>query len=296
MKIVFVSYLNYYNFPGGGHSYEYLHMAGAFQDMGHTVIFVDSQQPDPATRTMQAVRDTGADMVFYVPVENEMDMALFATIPIPKAIMLPDDHWRRDYGLRLAPHVDYVLATAPDSAQAYGAKYVPFQWGFRASLYDLPPRNRPFDMAWIGMGYGYREQYIRAIQQVGICRTFVAGQNFGRMIPSDEIPGYLVQARIGLSLSGASKDPSIKQVKTRPFEVVASGALLLTEDAPGTADCFTDGIDAVVFTSLPEMIDKLFYYLTHEDQRQRIANAGRERAFREHTYTRRYQGLLERIA
>ena len=43
---------------------------------------------------------------------------------------------------------------------------------------------------------------------------------------------------------------------------------------------FEEGIEAEYFDSNEELLDKVRYYLSHEDERKRIAAAGRERCVR----------------
>ena len=50
--------------------------------------------------------------------------------------------------------------------------------------------------------------------------------------------------------------------------------------------CFDDRYD---------LIEKVRYYLTHEDERAAIARAGYERTMRDHTYARRFSEIFKQI-
>ena len=43
------------------------------------------------------------------------------------------------------------------------------------------------------------------------------------------------------------------------------------------------------------MIDKIKYYLEHNEERESIAQAGYERTIREHTYEKRFNNIFKRI-
>lgn len=81
----------------------------------------------------------------------------------------------------------------------------------------------------------------------------------------------------------------------RLFESTARGAFLIFPYIKGIEDYFELGKEIVTyefgnFEQLKELID---YYLKHDDEREAIRKAGFERAKREHTYTQRWQKILE---
>lgn len=63
----------------------------------------------------------------------------------------------------------------------------------------------------------------------------------------------------------------------RAFEIPACGVLLLSERTSDMQEMFREDVEAVYFSSPQEFVDKASYYLKHDIERSRIANAGRER-------------------
>jgi len=49
------------------------------------------------------------------------------------------------------------------------------------------------------------------------------------------------------------------------------------------------------FHSVEELVDKAQYYLRNEDERAAIANAGRQRTLREHTYVHRFNEVFQHV-
>jgi hypothetical protein len=64
------------------------------------------------------------------------------------------------------------------------------------------------------------------------------------------------------------------QIKGRVFEILASGSLLLELKNPATERLFKSDFDYVDFSNPKEMVDKINYYLEHENERKKIAEQG----------------------
>lgn len=86
-------------------------------------------------------------------------------------------------------------------------------------------------------------------------------------------------------------------VNMRVFEGLASGSLLLTNDlaANGQAELFRDGVHLATYRDADDLIDKLGWYLQHDDKRRRIADAGGAAALASHTYRHRMESLLQAV-
>ena len=69
----------------------------------------------------------------------------------------------------------------------------------------------------------------------------------------------------------------------RIFEATGCGRLLLTEHRENLADLFELGREIETFRSPAELHDKIRYYLRHPEEREDIAQRGRERCHREHS-------------
>ncbi|MCA1595979.1 MAG: glycosyltransferase, partial [Chloroflexi bacterium] len=98
------------------------------------------------------------------------------------------------------------------------------------------------------------------------------------------------QARLAFNRSLAG------DLNMRVFEALCSGTMLLTDEADGLIDLFEDGKHLVIYRSPADLLEKAYYYVEHEEEREAIAAAGRAEALAKHTYRRRMERVLERVA
>jgi len=80
----------------------------------------------------------------------------------------------------------------------------------------------------------------------------------------------------------------------RSFEAAACGAFVLSTRTRQLREMFHEGEEVELFGSVEELRAKVRYYLDHDDERRRIAAAGRARVEAE-TYERRMRRILDLV-
>lgn len=93
-------------------------------------------------------------------------------------------------------------------------------------------------------------------------------------------------------------DPSAsvtQHLHLREFEAPMSGALYCTGYTDELAEMFEPGKEIVTYRNQHELLDKIQFYLRHQAEAEKIRQAGRERALRDHTYHQRFKKLFEQI-
>jgi spore maturation protein CgeB len=97
-------------------------------------------------------------------------------------------------------------------------------------------------------------------------------------------------ARIGLCLlRRANRD----QHSLRSFEIPACGTFMLAERTDEHLELFREGEEAAFFATPDELLDKVRYYLAHDDIRRRVAQAGHARVTAgRHTYADRLREMV----
>ncbi len=92
---------------------------------------------------------------------------------------------------------------------------------------------------------------------------------------------------------------AVHEVNMRIFEVMAMGRPLITNrdaDRNGLTGLVEDGKHLILYDDSNELVEKVRYYLEHEDEREAIARAGYDLATTTHRYLDRIDTLLTTIA
>ncbi|MFZ3137734.1 MAG: glycosyltransferase [Thermodesulfovibrionales bacterium] len=86
-----------------------------------------------------------------------------------------------------------------------------------------------------------------------------------------------------------------KSMSARMYTAVGCGAFYLCQHVEGIEEVLVPGKEIVTFRSEQEMIDMIRYYLKNDKERKRIAETGRERILKDHTYEIRTRDMLRII-
>ena len=207
------------------------------------------------------------------------------------------------------------------------------QWGANTVLYR-PAREsdnrriREPDIAFVGKNYGNRQSYVQNLKSAGLRAEGFGGAwptgrvDFEKMLEffsfskinlnftesyfswpkqivklflKKELGSYKVSIQSPISnlqsLIGARR----RQIKGRMFEVPACGGFLLTGDADNLGDYYIDGKEIVIFKDKNDLVEKCKYYLSHDDERKIIAEAGFKRTIKAHTYVHRFREIFKAL-
>lgn len=81
----------------------------------------------------------------------------------------------------------------------------------------------------------------------------------------------------------------------RLFELPGNGVMQISDGGEHLSSFFKPGEEIVGYRGADELVDKIRYYLQHDDERNRIALAGYRRVMRDHRMTRRLREAAEMI-
>jgi len=114
-----------------------------------------------------------------------------------------------------------------------------------------------------------------------------------REVWGEEYSRLLSSAKIALVfLSRRNRDVYTR----RCFEITACGTLMMAPRTRELEQLFTNGKEAVYYDSNEDLLHKIRYYLTHEQERYHIAHAGRQRCVSDaHNEVSRTKQLIEII-
>jgi hypothetical protein len=164
----------------------------------------------------------------------------------------------------------------------YGPNTFPLPFAFADHRVPVDTASeRTEDLFWAGhRSFWLRRLYLEKLEHM-------LDRPLDRHYTPDEYVRALLQSRIGLSFFGFGFDT------VRYWEVPAHGAMLLSERLPiSIPHDFQDGKTAVFFEDLPELEEKLPYYLAHPEETEAIAVAGHAHFMEHHTGSARARQLL----
>lgn len=142
-----------------------------------------------------------------------------------------------------------------------------------------------------------RMELIQAITETHTLDLFTHDKNFsmpglrnrGKVDYYLQMPQVFKQSRINLNISLRSIKSGIP---LRAFDIMGSGGFLLSNFQADFLDDFIPGEDFAYYESKEDLLAKIDYYLTHNEERQAIARSGHEKVAAAHTYRHRVREML----
>ncbi|MBR1598151.1 MAG: glycosyltransferase [Lachnospiraceae bacterium] len=104
------------------------------------------------------------------------------------------------------------------------------------------------------------------------------------------MPRIFKCSKINLSMTNR---PIRTGMPLRMFDTMGAGGFLLTNYQSEIPDFFEIGKDLEVYDSQEDLINKIDYYLQHEDERIQIARNGQAKVKNEHSYKLKLKTMLE---
>lgn len=173
----------------------------------------------------------------------------------------------------------------------------------------IPPEksrlNRAFEVSFVGT---YDTSRIRWLEKAGWHRLHVWGDFWNRFPDFQKYRDHIdphaiyyfefadVCSRSKCSL-GLLREEAEDRHTQRTLEIPACGSLQFAPRNEEIKALFEEDREIVLFDTPEELKEKLDYYLVHETERARMAQAGHARVLRgNHTYTDRVKTMMEKVA
>jgi hypothetical protein len=124
----------------------------------------------------------------------------------------------------------------------------------------------------------YRSEAINYLVERGIPGKFLTNDR-NQQVTHAEYAEQMGRSAIAINFSYSV---NCHQLKSRVFEILFSGALLLESENEQTASVFEPLLDYVPFASKEDLEAKVLYYLNNTEERDTIARRGRESALKKY--------------
>lgn len=104
------------------------------------------------------------------------------------------------------------------------------------------------------------------------------------------MPQIIKCSKINLNMTNR---PIKTGLPLRIFDLMGAGGFVLSNYQAEIPELFVPDEDIVLYDSIPDMLEKIDYYLTHEDERLAIAKSGYEKVKKYHSYDVRLQEMFK---
>ena len=156
--------------------------------------------------------------------------------------------------------------------------------------------EKDIDVSFVGGAYGFRKDLIRFLKKWGVpVRVF--GPMWGTGVPSvwgDDLVRVFNRSRINLGHGGIGYSEDLTNVKTRDFEVPATGGgVYMTTFSSDLAQHYAIGEEIACYHGREELVSLIHHYLQRPALCEEMARRARERCVREHRWSHRYIRILQ---
>jgi len=165
----------------------------------------------------------------------------------------------------------------------YGVKEVRYNAEDEEQVFSL---KRDIDLVFVGQLYNKCDRIMKIKKHFGERMKICGNWSYKSMLavswrhkiplwvrPVDDLNSLYARAKIGINFH-----ITYGIGNARLFEVPANGAMLLSDGVGyGLEEIFRLGDEALGFNDVDEAIDKIEYYLSHDDERIKIARKGFQR-------------------
>jgi len=224
-------------------------------------------------------------------------------------ILLGDDDGSFDRSVQHAGHYDFALTTCMEEYEELkrrsNSNVILTQRGCNPDICYPVPGEKRYDVAFVGRPHKGRPELLTFLKQRGIdIRVWGEGWELFQQLrdsahgplPYFKMIEVFGSSKIVLGMAGRPAVGGTPRIKGRTFEYAACRAFQLTNYDKRIADFFKNGEEIVLYCSKEDLYEKIRYYLEHEEERERIAEAGYRRALKDHTWEKRFECVFREMA
>ena len=308
MKII---YLGQFNNPFSDTTEK--HIKNAFEMFGHQVIPIDETQfHRERNRILEEIYYENADLFFFhkggwrhkMTPEQLVEFLTYVTIPKVfwwfdkisdgTAEQLSDGRriLRNEWMDLVLRYVDYGFVTDGTFVRRHNYKNLfVLRQGIGDEFIDYKGQPRPEfakDITFLGKVYGVRSDWVASLKKEFGDKFEVFNNVFGR-----NLKDCLASTKITLSPLYPTNE---FYWSSRIYQMVGNGGFLIHPKLEGLKEeGWIDGKHYVGYKTYGEMIEKIKYYLKHDDEREKIRAEGYKFCIHRFKYSDRVKELLSKI-
>lgn len=139
--------------------------------------------------------------------------------------------------------------------------------------------KRDIDISFVGSigDWPRRVEYIQFLREHGVNVTTGGGRFSGKFLPYEEYARAISRSKIALNFCLHTGEV-FPCMKGRVFEILQCGTCMFEDAGSETMKFLEPDKDFVMYEGKEDLVNKARYYLTHDEERQRIADSGYRKA------------------
>ena len=286
MKIL----ISYEHFPNCTTAEE---MAEAFGSLAETPLLIKNKPQGPGSVDWDIAAwyfNQNRQFDLFVYIESGLSSYFprgIERLPVPTACYLTDPHIDLDRRLFAAKFFDMTFLAQKDYLKFFQEQGSWTQWlpvAFNPNLINPDPGPKIYDIGFVG---STQPRYRRRNLLLKTLANRFKINDFSKTCDIRETIKIYQQSRIVFNCS-VSGDLTL-----RVFEALGSGSLLVTDaSANGLLDLFTDKTHLLTYVGEEDLLKIADYFISHEQEREKIAIIGAREAHAKHTYICRAKAVL----
>lgn len=195
----------------------------------------------------------------------------------------------------------------PDLEEMGARNVHPLYYAADPDLFKPVDVEKDIDISFFGYGSELREEWMKKMiaepsMQLPDVNFSVGGRGFGIPLGNANLIGdlsysafreFCCRSKICLNITRWSHTNVYASATARPFELAAYGACIVSQPYNGIEEWFEVGKELVVVDGMAEALEAYTWLLSSEDDCRNIGKRARERVFREHTYHKRAELVMQ---
>lgn len=295
----------------------------ALEELGHQVFYLDEADPEVLDHAIQQFQP---DMVFdmgwdALHAQAESIYSILQRYPVFHLYFAEEDpihfsNWSLYYCDKTKPQMVLTRnSSCIPQYEALGYPVIAMDVGCNPAFHRPVPPNpaHQCDIAIVANAQLdfdiYRRECIRTLISP-LMNTSYHIRIYGRgWEKSPEVLGFSVppamlhgivpfhitnqiynSAKINISIQSIEE-----QLSSRTFDILAAGGFLLTTDTPGVRAHFQPGIHCEAVATADQLLEKVGYYLNHDEERKQIAANGRGLVMERDSYVQRFSQVWGKV-
>lgn len=205
-----------------------------------------------------------------------------------------DTHLGYEYRRDMCKKADYAYTAQKEGYEKMLKEGIKVKWlphGVEPRAYPAEPKAlKKYDVCFVGhIVSKERLDFLdRAFKEFP---NFWFGSRISRYIKNemganDDCADIYKKSKIVLN------PPTKGDCNMRLWEALSTGSFLITENVYGLSDMFENGKHLVTYKTVDEAMDKIRYYLKHDEEREKIAQDGMKLVLERGTYKQRLEVML----